>query len=68
MQSAELQQKCLALEMELRDKESELTTLRQLAQDLSQDVQAAKVIELSKKVIWPIHVKACLPRNHLDQE
>ncbi|GLC63668.1 Coiled-coil domain-containing protein 13 [Pleodorina starrii] len=49
MNAAELQQKCLALESELRDRESELATLRELAQDLSQDVQAAKIIELSKK-------------------
>ncbi|KAG2499394.1 hypothetical protein HYH03_002968 [Edaphochlamys debaryana] len=47
--AAELQQKCIALESELRQKESELVTLRELTQDLSQDVQAAKIIELSKK-------------------
>ncbi|GFR41182.1 hypothetical protein Agub_g1851 [Astrephomene gubernaculifera] len=49
MNAAELQQKCISLEAELRDRESELATLRELAQDLSQDVQSAKIIELSKK-------------------
>ncbi|KAG2450056.1 hypothetical protein HYH02_000160 [Chlamydomonas schloesseri] len=37
------------LEAELRDRDSELQTLRDIAQDQSQDVQAAKIIELSKK-------------------
>ncbi|PNH09501.1 Coiled-coil domain-containing protein 13 [Tetrabaena socialis] len=49
MNAAELQQRCLALEAELRDREGEIVTLRELTQDLSQDVQAAKIIELSKK-------------------
>lgn len=54
MQAAQLQQKVLALESQLASKDAELRELRELTQDMSQDMQAAKIIDLSKKV-HPMH-------------
>ncbi len=50
LQAAQLQQQVLALESQLASKDAELRELRELTQDMSQDMQAAKIIDLSKKV------------------